>query len=114
MNENTPGPWQQNGSHIYGPDPTRDLICRIAYPTPDEGDANGRLITAVTEMLAVLKRLDEDFVYLEKHYRGSLYTTGAGYTLQPRVLELRAVIAKAVAAAPSTSDGSEAQGEGKA
>jgi hypothetical protein len=58
-----------------------------------ERDRN-ELRAAQRELLGALRRLDEDFKYLERTYDNSLYSTGAGYTLQPRVLEIRAVLAK--------------------
>lgn len=84
----------------------KDLLCedRAADP-PDEllisrlktlhDDVNSAPTFAdVAELVEILKRLDDDFSSLERSYGRSLYSTGAGYTLQPRVLELRAALAK--------------------
>ena len=54
--KHTPGPWQQNGSHIYGPDPKRYGIAQLMYADPLESDANARLIAAAPELLEALKR----------------------------------------------------------
>ena len=50
------------------------------------------LARQVHELLGILKRFDDDFSHLERSYGPSLYTTGAGYTLRPRVLELRGAL----------------------
>lgn len=32
----TPGDWQANGSHVYGPDPDRELVCQfVNWPNDD-------------------------------------------------------------------------------
>lgn len=49
----TPGPWQINGSHFYGPDPDRFLIGHMNGGGPF--DANLRLIAAAPELYAALK-----------------------------------------------------------
>ena len=45
----TEGPWQQNGSHIYGPDPQRLLVAQINYigrGYQEESAANEELLKA--------------------------------------------------------------------
>jgi hypothetical protein len=54
--QHTPGDWQQNGSHIYGPDPARVLICQVLYGgSYEEQCANARLILAAPKLLAALR-----------------------------------------------------------
>ena len=46
----TPGPWQQDGSHIYGPDPQRLLVCQVNYigqGYQEESAANEALLKRV-------------------------------------------------------------------
>ncbi len=52
----TPGPWQRNGSHIYGPDPDRLLICQaMDYPARSDN-----LIAAAPTLAATaLALMDE-------------------------------------------------------
>ena len=42
--QHTEGPWQQNGSHIYGPEPTRRLICQMHYEGRDPEDRGNELV----------------------------------------------------------------------
>lgn len=72
----TPGPWQQNGSHIYGPDTNgRRVICQVSYfggIRKGEDRANEALLIASPDLLAACKEalenqyektaLDEDLV----------------------------------------------------
>lgn len=44
----TPGPWQVNGSHFYGPDPDRSLIGQMNGGGPF--DANLALIAAAPDL----------------------------------------------------------------
>lgn len=59
MSQNhTPGTWQKNGSHIYGPDPERTPICQIIYPGrgyQEEAAANESLIKAAPDLLEACK-----------------------------------------------------------
>lgn len=43
-------------------------------------------------VLEFLRRLKSDIEYLERSYGSSLYTSGAGYTLLPRFLEVKALL----------------------
>lgn len=43
-------------------------------------------------LLLIVNQLLDDIASLERTYAGSLWTTGAGYTLHPRVLELREAV----------------------
>ena len=55
----TPGPWQQNGSHFYGPDPERRLIGHFSYAGDEQDDSNtGLVIVARTTLPAALRALD--------------------------------------------------------
>jgi hypothetical protein len=38
LDKATPGTWQVNASHIYGPDPERLLIAQARYPLGDPYD----------------------------------------------------------------------------
>jgi hypothetical protein len=65
--KHTPGPWQIHGSHIYGPDPQRELVAQ-AHGT-GEGAwsamagsrmcANRNLIAAAPELLEALMKLSD-------------------------------------------------------
>ncbi len=58
--KHTPGPWQQDGSHIYGPDPQRTPVCQMIYPGrgyQEEAAANESLLKAAPAMLSALKSL---------------------------------------------------------
>lgn len=49
----TPGPWQVNGSHVYGPDPARHVVCQTLSDC-------GRLVPdrdAIAALPALLDRL---------------------------------------------------------
>jgi hypothetical protein len=51
--QHTPGPWQTNGSHIYGPDPFRRLVAQAL--SPDGRCLSDRdLIAAAPELLEAL------------------------------------------------------------
>jgi len=53
MSKHTPGPWQRDGSHIYGPDPKRKLICQLHYDGAlSEEAGNESLIAAAPELYA--------------------------------------------------------------
>ena len=56
----TKGPWQSNGSHIYGPNPDRYLIAVACNEGSDEKHtplvANRDLIAAAPEMYEALKK----------------------------------------------------------
>lgn len=82
--------------------PTTCRDCRIAgfpgapgglvvelCPTHAKAEALAR---ENAELRAALERIEQDFSYLERTYPG-VYSTGAGYVLQPRVLEIRAALA---------------------
>ena|ERR1035438_9712294 len=102
----TPGPWdrimhEEKCSRV-GAKTLIAIVYSEAFRDRENQEANARLIAAAPDMLEVLKRLDDDFASLFRTYPG-IYTTGAGYVLQPRVLELRAVIVKAEKGAASTS-----------
>lgn len=59
----TPGDWQQNGSHIYGPDPQRLLVCQIHYigrGYQEESAANEALIKRARTELPRLARFAKD------------------------------------------------------
>jgi hypothetical protein len=54
----TPGPWQQDGSHIYGPDPLRRIILQVSYAGRGyqrEDAANERLLLAAPDLYEALK-----------------------------------------------------------
>ena len=55
----TPGPWQQNGSHIYGPDANNANhhwpVCQMWYHGKPSDDANARLIAAAPDLLEALR-----------------------------------------------------------
>lgn len=54
----TKGPWQRDGSHLYGPDPQRLLIAQMCYigrGYQEESEANHRLIAAAPDLLEALK-----------------------------------------------------------
>ena len=56
----TKGPWQQNGSHFYGPDPERLLLGQLSYigrGYQGESESNGRLILAAPDLLEALIQL---------------------------------------------------------
>lgn len=56
--KHTPGPWQQEGSFIYGPDPLRFTICHMHYPGvrwKEESAANESLIKSAPDLLDALK-----------------------------------------------------------
>jgi hypothetical protein len=55
MSKRTPGPWQQNGSHVYGPDPERRLICQLHYDGNPEDDGNAALIVGASDLLEELR-----------------------------------------------------------
>ena len=55
----TPGPWQINGSHFYGPDPDRFLIGHMNGGGPF--DANLNLIAAAPDMATVLEYYADQF-----------------------------------------------------
>lgn len=56
----TNGPWQVNGSHVYGPDPERKLLAQGCNQGSDEKFVpmvdNLRLIAAAPEMYEALKK----------------------------------------------------------
>jgi hypothetical protein len=54
----------------------------------------------------LVERLLEDIAYLERSYGPSLWTTGAGYALQPRILELRAEMEQSAVKAEGPNGGS--------
>ena|SRR5579864_9246688 len=54
MSEHTSAPWQQDGSHIYGPDPLRRIVCQLHYAGrgyQSEDADNGHLILAAPDLL---------------------------------------------------------------
>lgn len=53
----TPGPWQANGSHFYGPDPDRRLIARLCYEGDSVDDCNQALILAAPDLLEACKHM---------------------------------------------------------
>ena len=58
--KHTPGPWQQNGSHIYGADPQRNIVAQIHYigrGYQEESAANESLILAAPDLLEALKAI---------------------------------------------------------
>lgn len=58
--EHTPSPWQQNGSHVYGPDPMRRIICEMHYAGrgyQSEDAGNERLILSSPDLFAASKAL---------------------------------------------------------
>jgi hypothetical protein len=69
MSKFTPGPWQTNGSHIYGPDPERELVAQAhgdgegAWSTIGGSRmcANRDLIAAAPDMYEALKTLERLF-----------------------------------------------------
>lgn len=48
----TEGPWQLNGSHVYGPDPERRLICQMHYHGTIEDEGNTALVLSAPELRA--------------------------------------------------------------
>jgi hypothetical protein len=42
----TPGPWQHHMSHVYGPDPMRELVCQFR---------NGPWLTSDRDLIAALR-----------------------------------------------------------
>jgi len=67
-------------------------------------DSHDAVSKRVAELEDLLKRIDNDFVHLENTYHNSLWTTGAGYVLYPRVMELRQALAQ-----PAASDKPESE-----
>ncbi len=59
MSNTTPAPWQVDGSHVYGPDLARDLVCQVLT---DHGRlvADRNLIAAAPEIYAALKKAVDD------------------------------------------------------
>jgi hypothetical protein len=58
--KHTKGPWQQEGSYIYGPDPLRLPVCQMRYlgrGYQEELAANESLIKAAPDLLEVLKNI---------------------------------------------------------
>jgi hypothetical protein len=58
--KHTPGPWQSGGCVVYGPDGAgvADLVagvCNHNGRSPDETEANARLIAAAPELLKALE-----------------------------------------------------------
>ncbi len=52
------GPWQRDGSHIYGPDPNRHLICQIHYSGIPALDAEKeRVLLAAPDLLEACKHM---------------------------------------------------------
>lgn len=92
----TPGPWQVNGSHIYGPDPSRELVAQAHASgegawTSVGGSrmvSNRNLIAAAPEMYEALRSMVSDGAFEEL-----CQTIGE----EPEWLKLaRAALAKAV------------------
>lgn len=74
----------------YAPGKVEDTcktLLEAAKRDREAANEHGNLITLV-------QRLLDDVASLERTYAGSLWTTGAGYTLHPRVLELRQAVRK--------------------
>jgi hypothetical protein len=58
----TPGPWQQNGSYIYGADPHRRIIAQCCYAGrghQQEDAANERLLLAAPELYEACKYMHQ-------------------------------------------------------
>lgn len=51
----TEGPWQRNGSHIYGSDPERTLIAQVLGPDKNSFLDNASLIVAAPALLEACK-----------------------------------------------------------
>lgn len=83
------------GCEIHGPDGAAINDGHRDTFSPEHAAEIVRRCNAFDELMAVLQRLHDDIRYLEKSFGPSLYTTGAGYTLQPRFLEVKAILEKA-------------------
>lgn len=64
----TPGPWQVNGSHVYGSDPARDLIAQVLT---DNGRlvADRDLIAASGDLYAALQLALEYWAHRQQRYK---------------------------------------------
>jgi hypothetical protein len=74
----TKGPWQQDGSHIYGPDPQRLIVCQMHYigrGYQEESAANEELIklarTVLPEAVREIRRLREENKRLRELVNGA-------------------------------------------
>jgi len=87
--KHTPGPWQQHGSHIYGPDPERRLIAQFLNPgTFDDGQMQANM----TLTIATFALLEAAFKALE-----TLRDDGRNVHLQEAAyIALRDAVAKAM------------------
>jgi hypothetical protein len=89
----TPGPWYYpggTGNLIGGPDRLRVADLGGLERSPEERQANARLISAAPDLLAACKVLVRDVLYLRDEG-----TLPAGTENHPTVLAARAAILKA-------------------
>ena len=87
----TPGEWQHHMSHVYGPDPDRQLVCqfRNAPWLVSDRDLIVTLRNALPELIAALEVVD--LVRDEDWLAERIYQAGCSRTLA--VLSARAIIA---------------------
>jgi hypothetical protein len=92
--QHTPGPWEEVGLVIYGPDNIRiaDVESRRGDATYDEAEANARLIADAPELLDALKGVLRDAEgYLRTHLAGTEANTAIMRRLNAARAAIRAV-----------------------
>lgn len=104
----TPGPWSVMAEEVLGaygiatvvPATGSGVVCRVPGndKTPDERDANARLIAAAPELLEALKQIKDDYEELARNHAGAWHDDEV--LLHQKINEAaRAAIAKATGAA---------------
>ena len=74
----TPGEWQANGSHFYGPDPVRLLVGQCLYPMGDKSNDIAGIVALRNTALPIIDALEAErdakdarIAELERALRGS-------------------------------------------
>ena len=88
--KHTPGPWQINGSHFYGPDPERILLGHCIA-----GDSEGANMIANLHLIAAAPMLLEALEYLVTIEDSSLVGNDFHGAIYKAVKQSRAAIASA-------------------
>jgi hypothetical protein len=56
----TPGEWQANGSHFYGPDPVRLLVGQCLYPMGDKSNDIAGIVALRNTALPIIDALEAE------------------------------------------------------
>lgn len=58
----TPGEWQANGSHFYGPDPVRLLVGQCLYPMGDKSNDIAGIVALRNTALPIIDALEAKLI----------------------------------------------------